>query len=221
MSAPPLSLAERTAQRIRDQLIMGELLPGQRLSETACAEGLEVSRNTLREAFRILTKDGLLHHEANKGISVASPSMASIIDIYRVRRVIEVQAIRGSYAQHPALAAMEAAIAKAHRSAAECDWRGVGSANVDFHSAIVALSDSPRLATFYANLTAELRLAFGVIQDPEFLHAPFIPLNEKLLGLMKAAETEAAALMLEGYLDQSERMLIAAFSRSDAAKAAR
>lgn len=53
---------------------------------------MDVSRNSLREAFRLLTKEGLLRHEHNRGVFVATPSVASIIDIYRVRRTIECQA---------------------------------------------------------------------------------------------------------------------------------
>ncbi|MDZ7925889.1 MAG: GntR family transcriptional regulator [Agrobacterium sp.] len=36
------------------KLISGELMPGQRLSEAAFSERFEVSRNSLREAFRLL-----------------------------------------------------------------------------------------------------------------------------------------------------------------------
>ena len=77
-----------------------ELFPGQRLSEAAFSDRFDVSRNSLREAFRLLTKDGLLRHEANRGVFVAVPSMASIIDIYRVRRMLECGALRQAWQQH-------------------------------------------------------------------------------------------------------------------------
>ncbi|MEG1736519.1 MAG: GntR family transcriptional regulator, partial [Comamonas sp.] len=86
--ADPQNLTERIAHEIRGKLVHGEFAPGQRLSEAALSETLAISRNTLREVFRVLTKEGLLVHEPNKGVSVAVPSMASIIDIYRVRRMI-------------------------------------------------------------------------------------------------------------------------------------
>ena len=89
VAAEVQNLTERIAEEIRSQLVKGVLSPGQRLSEAALSEALDISRNTLREVFRMLTKEGLLVHEPNKGVSVAVPSMASIIDIYRVRRMIE------------------------------------------------------------------------------------------------------------------------------------
>ncbi|HET8866795.1 MAG TPA: GntR family transcriptional regulator, partial [Agrococcus sp.] len=42
------------ADTLRAQIIQGAFTPGERLSESALAERLEVSRNTLREAFRVL-----------------------------------------------------------------------------------------------------------------------------------------------------------------------
>ena len=85
----PRTLGETITQEIRRMLVEGELVPGQRLSEAALAENLDISRNTLREAFRVLTREGLLKHEPNRGVTVAEPDMASIIDIYRVRRFID------------------------------------------------------------------------------------------------------------------------------------
>ena len=41
------------------------------LDRAALAESLQISRNTLREAFRVLTREGLLKHEPNRGVSVA------------------------------------------------------------------------------------------------------------------------------------------------------
>ena len=86
---PQQNLSDRIAEQVREKIVHGEFAPGQRLSEAALSDSLEISRNTLREAFRMLTKEGLLKHEPNRGVSVAVPSIAAIIDIYRVRRLIE------------------------------------------------------------------------------------------------------------------------------------
>ncbi|MCM2292737.1 GntR family transcriptional regulator [Allorhizobium sp. BGMRC 0089] len=208
-----LPLSERLAARLRDKLIAGELKPGQKLSEAAMSAHLDVSRNSLREAFRLLTKDGLLRHEANRGVFVATPSMASIIDLYRVRKVVECKALEQAYPHHPAVKQMQMAVDKALACLAGEDWQGVGSANMRFHAAIVDLADSSRLADFYARIAAELRLSFGLLADPELLHAPFVPLNQEILALVFAGRAGEAATMLDAYLQRSERMVLAAFAR--------
>jgi DNA-binding GntR family transcriptional regulator len=212
MPVSPQSLVAQVVDTIRHRLTFGELAPGQRLSEATLAESIGVSRNTLREAFRILTKDGLLVHETNRGVFVASPSMGAIIDIYHVRRIVECQALRQAHAHHPATGRMAAAVDLAREAQSTQDWRGVGNANMDFHSAIVGLTDSPRLTDFFGNLAAELRLAFGLLSNPQWLHAPYIEMNAAILAKLQAGQAEAAARQLDGYLSQSERAVLAAFS---------
>ena len=82
-----------------------------------------------------------------------------------------------------------------------------------FHAAIVALSDSDRLSTMFEHLAAELRLAFGMLDDPEYLHAPYVDHNARLLQLFIEGRTKEAAQELENYLVLSERMVLAVYAR--------
>lgn len=207
------SLTDKVTEQIRSCLINGEFAPGQRLSEAALTQIMDVSRNTLREAFRILTKEGLLTHLPNCGVSVAVPTMASIIDIYRVRRIIECQALAQAYPRHPARQRMRQAVEEALRCRARHDWQGVGTANMTFHKAIVELADSERLNEMFSHLLVELRLVFGLLQDPEFLHAPYAEMNEQILLLTEAGEFRQAADVLNIYLEQSERIVLAGYAR--------
>ncbi|MGD8217596.1 GntR family transcriptional regulator [Pseudomonas thivervalensis] len=194
-------------------LVEGELVPGQRLSEAALADNLQISRNTLREAFRVLTREGLLKHEPNRGVTVAEPDMASIIDIYRVRRFIECKAIAQGYPLHPGTLHMREAVEAGMRAREAKDWIAVGTANMMFHKAIVELADSPRLVVFYGQISAELRLAFGLLNDPEFLHMPYVDMNVSILRCIEERRPEDATQMLEAYLVQSERTVLAAYER--------
>ena len=205
------SLTEQVAARLREQVTGGLLTPGQRLSEVRLAADLAISRNTLREVFRLLTREGLLRHEPNRGVFVAVPSMASILDIYRVRRMIELPALAQAWPRHPAVVRMQAAVRQAEDAGQ--DWRVIGSANMEFHAAIVALTDSPRLMGFFAQVAAELRLAFGLLDSPELLHAPYVGRNADILSLLQAGRPAEAAAALEVYLGESERTVLAAFAR--------
>jgi DNA-binding GntR family transcriptional regulator len=210
------TLAETMADRIREKVISGRLTPGSHLSEVTLSEELKVSRNTLREVFRILTKEGLLRYEANRGVFVSTPSMATIIDIYRVRRLIECPVLAQAHPRHPGVARMHAAVEEARRARQAKDWLGVGSADVAFHAAIVELSDSPRLSGFYAQISLELRLVFGLLNDPEFLHDPFIDQNWQILMEFEAGKAEVASQMLDAYLLRAERFILGAYARISA-----
>ncbi len=209
----PASLTDTVADTIRQQLINGQLRAGQRLSEAQLAQQLDISRNTLREVFRTLIKEGLLLHEPNRGVSVVVPSIADIIDIYRVRRLIECQALEKAWPLHPAHKRMQEAVDDAMAAREVRDWQRVGSANMAFHAAIVSLSDSARLSAMFEDIAAELRLAFGMLDNPEYLHAPYVDYNARLLQMFMEGQTAAAARELETYLVQSERMVLAVYAR--------
>ena len=89
------STAERVAGILRERIAQGFFLPGVRLSEERIGNALGVSRNTLREAFRLLTHERLLVHRLNKGAFVRVLTAADIADIYRVRNLVECAAVRG------------------------------------------------------------------------------------------------------------------------------
>jgi len=201
------------ADLLRARIIDGDFAPGSRLSEATLAEQFEVSRNTLREAFRALAEQGLVEHVPHRGVSVASPTIADVIDIYRARRVIECTALRQSEPEHPAVQLMADALAEAESHLPAEDWRRVGSANMAFHDAIVALADSPRLARTYRDVAAELRLVFLEIDDPRALHEPFVRKNRAVLTVLRERGPVAAADELERYLTASERTVLGAFAR--------
>lgn len=207
------SRADETAADLRSLITDGTLAPGERLPEARLAERFGVSRNTLREAFRLLSQDGLLTHLPNRGACVAIPTITTIIDVYRVRRLVECQAVAHAFPRHPAIARVRMAVEQALDARDRGDWRTVGTANIAFHRALFELSDSPRLLRLYRQLAAELRLAFGLIDDPEYLHAPFLEFNQRILRHLEAGESTEAAETLEQYLLSAERLVLAAYER--------
>ncbi|MET3586899.1 DNA-binding GntR family transcriptional regulator [Pseudorhizobium tarimense] len=208
-----MTVAESVAASIRERVISGVLVPGSHLSESHLTEDLQVSRNTLREVFRLLTKEGLLRYEANRGVFVSTPSMSTIIDIYRVRRLIECPALRQAHPRHPAARKMREAVDTAHMCRESKDWLGVGSADIVFHASVVELADSLRLSDFYRQISLELRLVFGLLRDPEFLHGPFIDQNRTIVTQLEEGNAALAAETLEAYLFQAERFILGAYSR--------
>lgn len=212
-----VSRAMEAAAGIRDRISEGDLRPGDRVPEAKLADALGVSRNTLREAFRSLSNEGLISQIPNRGAYVAIPNINTIIDIYRVRRLIECQAVAESLPKHPALIPMRAAVEAALEQRAEDDWSAIAGSNIKFHQAIFELADSPRLNRLFTQLTTELRLAFGLIDDPEYLHAPFLERNLEILERIEAGETQQAAALLKDYLFLAERILLAGYERLERA----
>ncbi|MFI9488197.1 GntR family transcriptional regulator [Promicromonospora sp. NPDC052451] len=211
--------AERSADAIRELIVSGRLAPGQRLSEQSVSETLDVSRNTLREAFRILVHEGLLVRRPNAGVAVARPTFADVVDIYRVRRLIEVPVLAAGDPAHPGARTMRDAVDAALAARLGGDWRDIAAANMRFHAGIVALAGSPRLDRVHANLSAELRLSFGLLGDNGAFFDGFVDRNAGLLRRFLAGDAAGAADDLNRYLTDSERMLQDMVDRAGAAGA--
>ncbi len=205
------STAERVAGILRDWIMEGRFPPGGRLSEDAITAGLGISRNTLREAFRLLAHEKLLVHELNRGVFVRKPDAADVLDLYRVRRVVECAAVRAlTEAEAKGLAE---AVVDAEAAAVEGRWADVGTANLRFHQAIAGLLGSPRVDELMRQLSAELRLVFHVMENQRTFYEPYLPRNREILECLVAGDIVAAARMLDAYLTDAEQQLINAYDR--------
>jgi DNA-binding GntR family transcriptional regulator len=207
-----IGTAERVATLLRDNIADGVFPPGTRLSEEAIGQALGVSRNTLREAFRLLCHERLAVHELNRGIFVPVLTAEDVVDLYRLRRLVEGGAARmAGQASAAARQAVVAVVADAEAASAAGDWEAVRSADLHFHQAIAALAGSPRVDDLMRHALAELRLVFHVMADPERFHRPFVARNMVIARLIDAGDGAAAEKELLGYLEDAERQLLAAY----------
>jgi DNA-binding GntR family transcriptional regulator len=206
------STAERVAGVLRDRVTEGLIPPGTRLSEEAIGAALGVSRNTLREAFRLLAHERLLVHELNRGVFVRTLNRDDVVELYRLRHLVEGAAVRESAsAPDQVIAAIRAAVEEGEQAAAEGSWPQVATADLHFHQGIVQLAGSPRLEQLMLGVHAELRLAFHVMDDPRRFHEPYLARNRELLTALESRNTQQAELLLSVYLTDAERQLVRAF----------
>src|SRR3546814_9619173 len=70
-------------------IIEGELAAGTRLNERALCDRLQVSRTPLREAFRLLSADGLVRMQPNRGAHVVALSEKDIRESFEVMGALE------------------------------------------------------------------------------------------------------------------------------------
>lgn len=205
------STAGRVAEILRLHVTEGRLPPGTRLSEEDIGAALGVSRNTLREAFRLLAHERLLVHEFNRGVFVRRLTVADVHDLYRFRRLVEAGALRACPAD-AALDDVRRAVEEGEAAAAEGRWVDVGTANMRFHQSLAALSGSPRVEEAMRHVLAELRLVFHVMAAPQTFHEPYLADNRRILDLLESGEPDAAATALERYLTAAEEQLTAAYA---------
>lgn len=74
---------------IREAILRGEFVPGQRLVEADLSEQFTASRGAVRSAILELAAEGLVERVANRGARVRVVPLAEAIEIYEVRMVLE------------------------------------------------------------------------------------------------------------------------------------
>lgn len=80
-----LSLPDQIVAKLTDDIVTGLYKPGERLKEQELAVSIGISRAPLREAFRVLERNGLIEILPWKGARVVEPSRAEINELFEAR----------------------------------------------------------------------------------------------------------------------------------------
>ena len=110
---------------LREAILGGDLCAGAVLSQVSIAESFGVSRGPVREALRLLQREGLVDAELNRRVRVAEFSVSDLEELYAMRVVNEALAVRATV---PRLTSHE--LEDLHRCLEEMD----ATAGVDVHA---------------------------------------------------------------------------------------
>jgi DNA-binding GntR family transcriptional regulator len=118
---PFLTKRDYAYVELRRRILDGALAPGARLLLRPIAEALGVSVMPVRDAIRLLERDGLVTVENHRGATVTRIPRETVVESVGIRMWLEVLAVREATPRHgaPTLAAAERALADAERAAAE------------------------------------------------------------------------------------------------------
>ncbi|MGH3276838.1 MAG: GntR family transcriptional regulator [Streptosporangiaceae bacterium] len=211
------STAHRVTELLRTHIMEGLFPPGTRLSEEVIGQALGVSRNTLREAFRLLCHERLAVHQMNRGIFVPVLTQADVTDIYLLRRLIEGNSARlAGIASMTSRLGVRAAVEAAENAASAGRWFEVRTADLHFHQAVAALAGSPRVDELMRRALAELRLIFHAMADPEQFHAPYLQRNRVIADLIMLGDGDAAERELLSYLAEAESQILDVYGAAPA-----
>jgi len=83
-----LSLPEQIAARLSERIIAGAYAPGQRVMEQAVSAEFGVSRGPVREALRLLEKDGLVTILPRRGAQITRLSTDEVREIFDIRAAL-------------------------------------------------------------------------------------------------------------------------------------
>ena len=197
-----VSAQQRVTHTLLEEISTGQLAPGEKLHEVALATRLEVSRNTLREAFVALQGYGVVVRLPHRGVHVTLPEISHVDEIYQCRSLLEPAVLQWS--DQLDTAALKDCVAAGRAAREAGDPHAVGDANQRFHSAIIASAESYYANEVMTRVLALMRLVFirGSAERRGF-HYPYIELNATIADLAASGRRREAAEEMRSYLDRA------------------
>lgn len=203
------TIQEQLVQELRHLILSGELRPGERLIEERLTEEFGVSRPPLREALRILQRDGLIKTMPRRGSVVMPLTADDVREIYSLRWALERLAIELTVpvTDASALKPLRDALDVMAAAAESGDPEQLLQANWDFHFTLCGLPGHRRLLQAYESLMLQLRLCMALnlrfrkelYGDP----AETVARHRHLVELIEAGDRSAVLAELEHHGDRS------------------
>lgn len=203
-----VSVADQVASILRQRILDGELRPGTPLQEIPLAASLGVSRNTMREATRILSLENLLKRRVHRGVAVSQLSLKDVAEIYHLRRMLEISGVLAAK-DHRAevLPELRSAVEGYERAVRERDWLRAVGFDLQFHSLLIRFHRNRRLESFYQRVIGELRMGMVLVDRSHDDPGGLIPVHRKMYQCLAAGKLKQCAAILEQHLDDSESRL--------------
>ena len=143
----PPTAQEAVLAELRRAILEGDLRPGTQILQDTVAERLGVSRVPVREALKILEGAGQISYSPHRGYFVAELSYEDMVEVYRLREMLEGEAVSVGLEHVTAedIARMEAALVDLEKADAARDIVALTAANRRFHFALFEPCGRPRL----------------------------------------------------------------------------
>lgn len=197
----PRSVREAAYNHLREAILGGRLVPGERISEPGLAESLGISRTPVREALQRLSQEGLVELVPAKGARVRVLSREEVREVYEVRALLEAEAARLA-AQHatPDELSRLAGLLEALDRIPRDQYPEQMQVDFEFHTRLVEAAHHRTLARIYGDLRSSLALV-RAFQQTLSQHPKTREQHQKILhALFRRDPSEAARAAQEHVL---------------------
>jgi DNA-binding GntR family transcriptional regulator len=157
IARPSQTFSGQAVEVLREMVIAGELVPGERLNEVELAAALGISRGPLREAIQRLNSEGLVSMIPNRGAFVRTFSTDELAGLYEVRIALETHALRlAADANAEGIAQLQKMLVD---TGAALDEHPTYPRDLDFHKSVVELTGNPILLEAVIEVHRKIDLA--------------------------------------------------------------
>lgn len=196
------SLAQQIEARLRQRILIGDLRPGQRLTEQGVAKAMGTSPGPVREAFSVLARDGLVLSLAHRGTFVSEVSEATARLAYQIRSILEpeVAVMAMSVITPEAIAELRRRVELVRVLAGRKEHASALAADMSFHGYIFEIVGGELYSKVWAPIQDTI-LKFQVIASPQYYGLPYnverIDVHNRIVTLLESGDAEAVRQVVQ------------------------
>ena len=165
-----LPLRDVVFNTLREAILRGDLVAGERLMELQLAAKLGVSRTPIREAIRMLEQEGLAITIPRKGAIVAGMTEKDMQDVLEIREALEELSVQVACDKitDEEIAKLQKNMKNFEHSLKSGDLKKMAQADVEFHDVIYQATDNPKLINMLNNLREQMyRYRVEYLKNPQ------------------------------------------------------
>ena len=165
-----LPLRDVVFNTLREAILRGDLVPGERLMELQLASKLGVSRTPIREAIRMLEQEGLAITIPRKGAIVAGMTEKDMQDVLEIREALEELSVQVACDKitEEEIAELQKNMKNFEHSLKRGDLKKMAQADVEFRDVIYRATDNPKLISMLNNLREQMyRYRVEYLKNPQ------------------------------------------------------
>jgi DNA-binding GntR family transcriptional regulator len=201
-----LLIKQSLAAKLREEIIEGNLAPGQRIIEGFWARKFGVAQTSVREAINLLISEGFATKASGRSARVTSYTEADIAQIYELRGALEGLAARLTTERQPDLTPLETSLKELRKATKSGDIRQLIEADLHFHLSLCELSGNRFLYAQIRTLLVPLFafVAMRVVQSHQTPQAweSDLDRHKRIIELIQEGDGLAAEFVVRGAMQQ-------------------
>lgn len=226
VSTPIRTLADKVCEQIVTAIVVGDIPPGQKISEPELARTYGISRGPLREAMRRLEGLRLIERTPHVGARVVQLSLKELSEIYRVREALEGMACRlaAEFMPQDEIDSLRHLLDQHERNVEQREGRSYfqKEGDLDFHYRIVQGSRNAKLLELLGSdlyhLVRMYRYQFSVSSS-----RPTRALKEhrQIVDALEARDPELAEMLMRRHISAARKNIETKLNRANELKGER
>ena len=199
------SLRDAVTETLRTRIASGELAPGTRVVERQVAEQLGVSRVPVREALRVLEREGFVEERTTRGMVVRRLSDDDIAMLFAVRESLEALLSHRlvTVLDDAGLASLDDVIAQAATHERAGRTADAVAANARFHALLVDLAASRVLTSVIEPIAGRMAWLLNQHSEPTTMIAE----HRVIVDALRSRDADRAAAAFREHLANSRAAL--------------